>query len=143
MASMSEVKRLLPESEQGAIARFWIWLLGPNWRTTVWGTLSFAGTGIVTMAVALNQAATQTHPGDIDPIVQYLLYSIPAKWRFYVILAGGALTLVGGQRFASNAKSKNVQGGSVQQDKEGNVAQPQEPVPAPPAAAIAEAPDKK
>jgi hypothetical protein len=136
MASMAEVKRLLPESEQGAIARFFVWLLGPNWRTTFWGTLSFAGTGIVTMAVALNQAATQTTPGDIDPMVQYLLYAIPARYRFWIILSGGALTLFGGQRFASNAKSKNVQGGAIQQDSEGNVAEPQEPVPAPPHAAI-------
>lgn len=118
--------------QPGAIARGLAYLFGANWRTTVYGTLTAAATAVVGVAVAISQAATTTGPGDVDPLLQYLLYSIPATTRAYVIMGASLIAAIAGQRFAKHSKSANVTGGTTQQDAAGAVAAIQEPVPAPP-----------
>lgn len=96
--------------------------MNANWRTTLWGTLSAVSAGILGLCVSLSQAAISTKPGDVDPLLNYILYSVPSKWRAYITLGAALVTAVAGQRFATNAKSKNVTGGTVQQTVSGAVA---------------------
>lgn len=129
-----------PVPEQGAIARGMAWLFGASWKTTVYGTIAAASTAVVGIAVAVSQAATTTSASDVDPFLQYVLYSIPAKTRAYVIMAASVIAAISGQRFAKHAKATTVMGGTVQQDAALQIAKIQEPVPAPPQPAISPSP---
>lgn len=121
-----------PVPEQGAISRGMAWMFGASWKTTVYGTIAALSTGVVGIAVAISQAATTTGASDVDPFLQFLLYSIPSKTRAYVIIGASVIAFISGQRFAKHAKATNVTGGTLQQDAAGQPAKVQEPTPAPP-----------
>jgi hypothetical protein len=110
--------------------------LGANWRTTFWGTIAAVGTGVVGLCVSINQAATATGTNDIDPTVQFILYAVPAKWRFWLTFSAAIIAGIAGQRFAHHSKSKNVMGGTIEQDAGGNIAVPQIAVAPEPHAAL-------
>lgn len=87
-----------------------------NWRTTLWGSIQSICMGLVTGAVVF--------PTDWKNPKQDILFVA------VVILTGS------GVKFALTAKDKQVTGGAVEQDKEGNIASPQHPKPPPPQAAL-------
>lgn len=98
--------------------------MGANWKTTLWGTIASIGAGVVGLCVALSQAAVSTKPGDVDPLMNYILYAIPSNYRAYITLCAALIAGIAGQRFAHNAKSKDVTGGTVQQTVSGEIADP-------------------
>src|SRR5437868_6376193 len=79
-------------------------LLGANWQTTLWG-------GIFAVSTAI--AASPT-----------LVSFLPERAQNYVRGFAGIIVAASGVKFAIEAKSRNVTGGTVQQTASGDVARP-------------------
>lgn len=96
--------------------------MNANWKTKMWGTITALCGSVVGLCVALSQAAVSTKPGDVDPILNLILYSIPSNVRAYVTMAAAIIGAIAGQRFAHNAKDKDVTGGTTMQTTSGAIA---------------------
>jgi hypothetical protein len=95
-------------------------MFGASWATTLWGSVTSIAIGVVMGSV-----------------------TFPTNWHDpkQVITFGAVLIVTGsGVKFAAQTKQRDVSGGKVQQDTEGNVAAVSEPVPAPPQPAIPPSP---
>lgn len=77
-------------------------LLGANWRTTLWGSITVAAT-----AITANPLAVAFLPDSIEG---------------YVRGCAGVIALVAGGVFVANVKDKQVTGGVIQQTADGAVA---------------------
>lgn len=102
-------------------------LLGANYKST----LTAGAAALFSFLTVL--AALPYSMGDISTI-------FPPEWKGKVAVAGAVAALL--LKFWNGAvqKDRDVTGGVVQQDAQGNVAKPQEPTPPPPAAAVPESP---
>lgn len=110
-------------NNQGIFSRAITWLFGANWSTSLPGYVT-----VIALAIHEKPVLIGWMPEPAKGVI----------WNLTEYIFGAGILVL-----ANRAKSKNVTGGNIQQDAQGQIATPQEATPAPPKPALPDSEEPK